>query len=201
MTKPMQPSQREDERHRLVLASSSAERRRLLSEAGYRFEVIEPGGEEDFGHDNPRQLAERLAYFKARRVADRVPSGLVLGADTICLLGEQVIGKPTDEDDARRILRTLAGTRHRVITGLCLLEASSGVRIVGSEVTWVTMRPMSDQEIEDYVASGAGWGKAGAYAVQPENDPYVERIEGSISNVLGLPMELFERMLRAIKHL
>ena len=186
---------------RLVLASASPQRRALLEEAGYRFEVMPPGNEQGEITDDPCELAERLAYFKARPVAERLAEGLVLGADTICVIGRQVVGKPADDQDARRILRTLAGTRHRVITGVCLIDAASGLRLTGSEVTWVTMRPMSDQEVEDYVASGAGRGKAGAYAVRADHDPYVERIEGSISNVLGLPMELFERMLRAIKHL
>ena len=219
---------------RLILASSSPQRRELLQEAGYEFDVLAPeSGTEAWASDagapprrrglssrtspsqvgiastgrptsvrgDPRELAERLAYFKARPAADRIEVGLVLGADTICALGEQVLGKPTNDEEARHILRTLAGTRHQVITGLCLIDAGSGLRLIGSEATWVTMRPMSDSQIEQYVASGAGAGKAGAYAVQMEHDPYVETMEGSVSNVVGLPMDLFARMLRVMKGL
>jgi len=187
---------------RLILASSSPQRRALLAEAGYEFDVLAPGaGAEASPRGDPRELAERLAYFKARHAADRVEAGLVLGADTICALGEQVLGKPANDDEARHILRTLAGTRHQVITGLCLIDAASGLRLIGSEATWVTMRPMSDSQIEHYVVSGAGAGKAGAYAVQMAHDPYVETIEGSMSNVIGLPMELLALMLRVMEGL
>ena len=186
---------------RLILASSSPQRRDLLREAGHAFEVVPPGEAESAARANPRELAERLAYFKAREVADRVKSGLVLGADTLVVLGEQVIGKPTGPADARRILRTLAGTRHVVITGVCLLDAATGLRLVGSESTRIRMRPMSDHEIDEYVSSGAAAGKAGAYAVRAEGDPYVESMEGSFTNVVGLPMELVARMMRLAEHL
>lgn len=196
----MNPQPRKRPR-RLILASSSPQRRDLLRQAGYEFEVAAPGTAESSARGDPRELAERLAYFKAREVADRVEDGLVLGADTIVALGEQVLGKPGDADEARHILRTLAGTRHRVITGVCLIDAATGLRLVGSEFTWVKMRPMSDQQIEDYVASGAGLGKAGAYAVQPDHDPFVEAIDGEVSNVIGLPLGLVARMLRAADRL
>lgn len=181
---------------RLILASSSPQRRALLEEAGYTFEVMPPGTAESSDRSDPREFAERLAYFKAADVARGLEAGLVLGADTICVLGEQVLGKPADADEARRILRTLAGARQAVITGVCLLDAATRVRLVGSETSLVTMRPMSDRQIEEYVASGAWQGKAGAYAVRADHDPYVESIEGSLTNVLGLPLELLERLLR-----
>jgi len=157
--------------------------------------VIAPGDAEASARADPREMAERLAYYKARAVADRVDAGLVLGADTIVVQGERILGKPADADDARQILTSLAGTRHQVITGVCLIDAASGMRLVGSDATGIRMRPLSDQEIEDYVASGRGMGKAGAYAVQDENDPFVAEVAGSYTNVVGLPMDLVARML------
>jgi septum formation protein len=213
---------------RFVLASSSPQRAQLLRAAGYEFEIVPPGEAEAAARANPRELVERLAYFKARGVADRIqaglvlrrsaggpehgvrpqredikgsdpilpPPGLVLAADTIVVLGDQVIGKPADAADARRILRTLAGTRHVVMTGVCLLDAATGVRIVGSDATRIRMRPMSDHQIDDYVSSGEALGKAGAYAVRADSDPYVEELDGSFTNVVGLPMELLARLMR-----
>ena len=143
----------------------------------------------------PAQQAESLSYFKARSVADLHPDGLVLGADTVVAVGGQVLGKPTDADDARRMLRTLSSTRHCVITGVTLLGPQRQ-RLIASEVTYVTMRPMSEQDIEDYIASGEWEGKAGAYAIQETaQDRFVLKVEGSYSNVVGLPMELVTRML------
>ena len=183
---------------RLVLASSSPRRRELLADAGYQFEVVSPPMDEpdELIHKlPPAQQAESLSYFKARSVADLHPDGLVLGADTVVAVGGQVLGKPTDADDARRMLRTLSSTRHCVITGVTLLGPQRQ-RLIASEVTYVTMRPMSEQDIEDYIASGEWEGKAGAYAIQETaQDRFVLKVEGSYSNVVGLPMELVTRML------
>jgi len=141
-----------------------------------------------------RSLAEALAYFKAATVAGRVEGTPILAADTLVALHGRVLGKPADADEARRMLGSLSGTRHAVITGVALLCPAG--RRIASEVTHVTMRPMSEAETEEYVESGEWDGKAGAYAIQETADRFVERVEGSFTNVVGLPMELVERLLR-----
>lgn len=180
----------------LVLASSSPRRRHLLAEAGYEFDVAPPLIDEPTcwpADTPPVALAEALAYFKARSVAETCPATSVLGADTICACNQRVMGKPADADHARAMLHELSHNRHAVVTGIAVL---AGVRRrIASDVTWVTMRPMTPDDIEEYVASGEWYGKAGAYAIQESADRYVERLDGSFTNVVGLPMELLGRLL------
>ncbi len=192
----------EESRHEsgphLILASGSPRRRELLTQAGYRFDVVLPpdGEPEELASDtSPESRAEALSYFKARSVANVVGTGVVLAADTVVALGDEVFGKPADIDDARRILGTLAGTTHRVITGFTLLEADGRRRVIGHDVTTVRMRPMPDVLMERYLASDAWRGKAGAYGIQDHSDPFVERVEGSYTNVVGMPMERISELL------
>ncbi len=181
----------------LILASASPRRGDLLREGGYDFEVIEPMIEEPdeaLDHLEPSQQAEALAYFKARAVWETRPDCRVLGADTIVVVAGKVLPKPADRDQAGEILRTLSGTRHAVITGVALVGPDD-VRLIASDVTYVTMRRMSQEDIETYLASGEWVGKAGAYAIQETADRFVEAVEGSFSNVVGLPLELTGRMM------
>jgi septum formation protein len=186
----------------LVLASNSPRRRELLRQAGYRF-TVSPPPIEDRGlpaAPTPGAFVESLAYLKAAAAIDghRLTAGLVLGADTIVVLGGRIIGKPADEADARRILSDLSGSQHEVITGLALVDAATGRRMLAHDVTRIHMRRMSPAEIAAYVASGEALGKAGAYALQETGDRYVEEMAGSMTNVVGLPMQLLERMLKAM---
>jgi len=172
----------------------------LLAEAGYSFEVIAPPvAEPDNEHHlmPPSQQAEALAYFKARSVWQDCRSRCVLAADTVVAAGRQVMGKPADCDEARLMLQTLTSARHCVITGVAILGAPSQ-RLIASDITYVTMRRMTDAEIDDYIASGEWEGKAGAYAIQETADRFVTAVEGSFTNVVGLPMELVERMMREL---
>ncbi len=186
----------------LVLASSSPRRRQLLDQAGFRFEVDPPRLDEPsepLRRLGPRQAAEALAYFKARSVADqrRADGGqVVLGADTVVAGPGRtgVIGKPADADEACRLLPTRSGARPAVITGVALVDAG-GRRRIDSDLTWVTMRPMSDRELAEYIDSGQWQGKAGAYGIQGTADRFVTRLEGSFSNVVGLPVELVGEMI------
>lgn len=185
----------------IILASSSPRRQQLLAEAGYDFVVLSPtiAEPDDAFHGlNPTQQAEALAYFKARTIADRQADALVLGADTIVAVHGKVLGKPDDEADARRMLGLLSGTRHQVVTGVALLDGGRR-RLIASDVTHVSMKPLSQQNIDDYIASLEWQGKAGAYAIQETADRYIDRVEGSWSNVVGLPMELLKRMLHEIQ--
>lgn len=182
---------------RFILASSSPRRRQLLSEAGFAFDVVDPTLDEPApraAEVDPAAHAEALAYYKARDVVDRLhPDMPVLAADTVVALDGRIYGKPADREDARRILSALAGTRHQVITGVALVDAD-GRRRIASAVTHVRMRPMSEDELGQYLAGDAWQGKAGAYGIQDEGDRFVERIEGSFSNVVGLPVELVREM-------
>jgi len=177
----------------LILASASPRRRELLESAGYRVRVMPspiPEPEELEGVATPVELAEGLSRFKAEHVARFVESGVLLAGDTVVAIDRTLYGKPTDRADARRIIEALAGTTHDVVTGVTLLDIESGR-------TRVTMRSLSEEEIEAYLDTGAWEGKAGAYGIQDHGDEFVTALEGSFTNVVGLPMELVERMLAA----
>jgi septum formation protein len=147
-----------------------------------------------------RRLAETLAERKARDVRSSARRGeIVLGADTVVACGRRTIGKPSSRAEALAILRFLRGRRHRVITGLCLLDTRTGRCCVRSAVTLLRMRRVPDAAIRAYVRTGESFGKAGAYAVQETGDRFLEILRGSFSNVVGLPMELLAQMLRRIK--
>lgn len=187
----------DNEQARLILASASPRRRELLTAAGYVFDVVPSPMDEPTGRWrllSPQQVAQSLAYFKARSVWERYPRAWVMGADTVVAVGGQIIGKPSDRQHARQILSSLAGTRHSVITGVSLLGPSA-IRLIAADTTHVTMRKASAAEIEAYLDSGEWQGKAGAYAIQETGDRFVKSIEGSFTNVVGLPMETVERLL------
>jgi septum formation protein len=182
----------------IVLASTSPRRRQLLTEAGYAFRAVAPKLDEAaFPRTAPttRGYAEELALAKARSVAPDFPDALVVGADTLCDLDGEVIGKAADAREAERITRKLFSKPHLVITGLALIRLRAGVEIVQSDVTTVYPRRLSESQIAAHVAGGAWEGKAGAYAIQEVGDAFVDHIEGSFTNVMGMPMELLQRLL------
>jgi septum formation protein len=198
----------------LVLASASPRRQDLLRSAGLSF-VVQPADvdETPLSGESARACAERLAREKALAVWRERPQDTVLGADTIVVVEERILGKPVDGDDAARMLKMLSGRVHQVITGVCLAgargqgsgargQAAEGSRTenrelrTASESTLVTMSEISDQEILDYVATGEPMDKAGAYAIQGIASRWIPRIEGDYSNVVGLPVALVYRMLR-----
>lgn len=190
-----------DSAMRIVLASASPRRKGLLTQAGYAFDVVPSNvDEEAFSADgrSPVQYAEVLALAKARGVAAQHPNRIVLGADTIVDCEGEIIGKPADERDAERITRKLFSRPHEVITGLALVRLADGVEIVRSDVTTVYPRTLSDEQIAGHLVGRTWEGKAGAYAIQETGDEFVERIEGSFTNVVGLPMELLEQALADI---
>lgn len=169
-----------------------------MREYGYQIEIIKPSRQEPRSLDDrlaPEELAEALSSFKARNVAKRVDRGWVISGDTIVVLNGRVFGKPRDRAEARRVLGTLAGTTHHVITGVTLLNAATEERFVRHDTTVVTMRPIESDEIERYLDTDAWAGKAGAYGIQDREDAFIERIDGSFTNVVGFPMELVATML------
>jgi septum formation protein len=182
----------------IILASASPRRSQLLRRMGVTFTVIPAEVDETLRPGAaPADEALRLAVAKAEAVAAEVGPAVVIAADTLCAAGGEILGKPRDRAHARRMLRRLSGTRHFVITGLCVLDTATGPRVAEAVTTAVTMRPMTDEQIAAYVASGEADGKAGAYAIQETGDRYVERLEGSFDNVVGLPTERLGEILAA----
>ena len=193
----------------LVLASSSPRRQELLRNARILFKAC-PAEIPEIRRDGeaPAEFARRLAREKARAVFDATlpPAGtLVLGADTVVVVDGEVLGKPANEDDALRMLRLLSGRRHEVTTGVCLTGYDAGAgkpggrRIfedVQAETTEVCFGSLSDDDIQDYVATGEPMDKAGAYAIQGVASRWVTRISGDYCNVMGLPVALVCRLLR-----
>lgn len=168
----------------------------LLTQAGFDFFAAPADIDEEHYPVllSPPELAEYLATEKARVIAKQYPSAVVLGADTVVALGDAILGKPEDAAHARWMLGQLAGSIHQVLTGVCVLCKDTGREHVSHSVSTVSMRPLSQQEIELYVASGDWRGKAGGYGLQ-DHDPFVTNMGGSSSNIVGLPMELATKML------
>jgi septum formation protein len=176
----------------LVLASGSPRRREILANAGVEFEVIPADIPEELQEgEAPQAFAERLAAETAGAVARRLgptPRRWVLGADTIVVLGDAVLGKPEDPEHAALLLGRLVGHRHRVITGVSLVDSERLGAETLSVTSEVVMHPATAEAIRAYVATGESLDKAGAYALQGEGRRFVERVEGSESNVIGLPL-------------
>jgi len=182
---------------RLTLASGSIGRRWLLEKAGYTFDILPANIDEptEAVHGSCRQYVHHVAWMKAAAVAPNVSDGLVLAADTVGWIDGKVIGKPEDEADARRILKTLSGRVHELWTGVVLWRVEDQLQFCWQERSLVKMRPLSDAEIDAYLTTRKWIGCSGAYAIEEENDPYLTIVAGSLSNVIGLPMESLERVL------
>jgi septum formation protein len=194
----------------LVLASASPRRQELLRSAGISF-TAQPADIDETPRlgEAPRDYAERLAREKALAVWRLRPQDIVLGADTIVVIDDRILGKPVDAVDAARMLRLLSGRVHRVITGVSVIgpaasdqptvaskrEAPNFLEQTASETTLVTMNELSDEEIREYIATGEPMDKAGAYGIQGMASRWIPRIEGDYSNVVGLPVALVYRML------
>jgi septum formation protein len=182
---------------KLILASRSPRRRELLSQAGYSFDVYPP---EETAEDAPRPgespsaLVARLACRKAADVARRVRSGLILACDTVAVCQGKILGKPADQDSARQMLQALSGHEHHVLSGLCLWRVGDGRHQVRVATTTLRMDPLTDPQLDEYLATGAWRGKAGAFGYQ-DRLGWVHVLQGSESNVVGLPMELLSRMV------
>ena len=185
---------------RLILASASPRRRDLLRIAGFKFEV-RPGHivEEIQPGEQPEDFARRAAREKALQIAASTPRGdLVLGADTVVVVDGRTLGKPSEPQDAARMLRVLSGRSHQVHTGVCLVRAPDQIEALKHETTLVTFRKLDEDEILQYVESGEPSDKAGAYAIQGLASKFVTRISGCYSNVVGLPVALVYEILKPL---
>jgi nucleoside triphosphate pyrophosphatase len=202
---------------RLILASGSPRRRELLTEAGYNFDVIPPTEDVECGvcsESGPAGLVAELAYRKAAavrqqllanprsesrspNVAENPKSTIILAADTVAECDGFILGKPRDENDARKMLQQLSGREHRVLSGVCLWDLDKKDPIVRVAVTTLRMDALTDQQLDEYVSSGGWEGKAGAFGYQ-DRLGWVHITDGSESNVVGLPMELLAEMVSEI---
>lgn len=182
----------------IILASGSPRRRELLSLLGLPFEVIpSEAGEQTPPGMPPDEIVRTLALRKAEAVLSAAGNGgpVVIGSDTIVVLDGEVLGKPRNPDDSRRMLAALRGRTHRVYTGVACIGMPEGRRTVSHRMTMVTMRNVTDEEIEAYIQSGEPADKAGSYAIQGLGALLVDRIEGCYFNVVGLPLSLLGGML------
>ena len=192
--------QNENTQHKIILASKSPRRRYLLEQAGLKFSVIPSSFDESsVTMMEPESYVRKLAECKANVVAEAYPDHWVIGADTIVVDNEGILGKPKDEAEAYHMLSRLSGQIHRVITGLALISTQSHSKIlVRHEMTKVKMAPLSDQDITWYIRTGEPLDKAGAYAIQGKGSVFVEWIHGCYNNVVGLPLFLLVKMLMEI---
>jgi len=182
----------------LVLASQSPRRAELLRNAGIPFVVrAAPVDESTIAGETPAEYVKRLACAKAHAVA-AAPHEIVLGADTTVVVDGEILAKPEDAADARRMLKLLSGRQHDVLTGICLKRGSSAM--VEHTLTIVRFAPMTDAEIEEYVASGEPVDKAGAYGIQGRASKFVASIEGCFFNVVGLPVPVVYRRLMELQN-
>lgn len=191
---------------RLILASGSPRRKELLEQIGARFEILSAKGEEVIIGTEPSRVVMELSKQKAEEIAGRYREELgaeaerrtvILGADTVVVYGNQILGKPKDESEAVRMLQRLSGNTHSVFTGVTLIIDRGEKQEKHSfyAETRVTMYPMTEKEIYAYVESGEPMDKAGSYAIQGKGAAYIEKIEGDYNNVVGLPVSLVYRNL------
>jgi septum formation protein len=179
----------------LILASSSPRRGELLKAAGINFLTVPVDIDESvLKLEPPGEHVRRLAMEKAQAAFAKHPDAVVIGADTIVLIGGEVMGKPRDNEDAIRMLRLLSGREHEVLTGLAIVARRGNAVEVARTRVWVN--PLTEIEIAEYVASGEFADKAGGYAIQGLFSKFIDRIQGSYSNVVGLPVALVYRLLK-----
>lgn len=183
----------------LILASESPRRKQILSSLGLKFICIkhlykEPKKLKKISH--PAEFVSHLALKKAQSVVKKFPDSIIISADTIVVLGNEIIGKPKNEKEAEEILTKLSGTKHKVYTGLCILWKNENICLCDYDVSTVYTRRLSKQEIE--ILSKKHLDKAGAYAIQEKKDAFVKKIVGDYYNVVGFPVELFIKLLSKV---
>ena len=185
--------------NRITLASSSPRRKALLEEAGLTFSICPADIDEDIRKgESPREHTIRLAEEKAQVVAKKTNDSWIIGADTIVFIDNQILGKPSDINEARKMLNLLSGRYHTVVTAFCILNVSTGKTVKKAVESKVKIKKLADKEIEDYLKTGEPLDKAGAYAVQGVGNFMIEEIGGSYTNVVGLPTEELKDALKKV---
>lgn len=183
--------------YRLTLASGSRGRRYLMEKFGYAFEVKPSNVDEptDAVNGDIRGYVQHVAWIKAAAVGPTIADGIVISGDSVAWLDGKVVGKPEDEADARRILKSLSGRVHELWTGVCLWRCADAMQYQWQELSRVRMRELPDAEIEAYLKTKKWVGCSGAYSIEEQDDPYLTVETGTLSNVIGLPMESLGRAL------
>ncbi len=184
---------------KVILASASPRRAALLGNVLGNLEIVPSKVDESrIKAATPEAFAVKAAAAKARDVGKKQKDAVVIGADTIVVLGKKILGKPKDAEDAVKMLKSLSGKTHKVITGLALLDTKTGKLITHHETTKVKMKKLPIEDIMGYVMTGSPLDKAGAYGIQEIEEMFVERIDGDFDNVVGLPVAALLKLLRAL---
>ena len=184
---------------KLILASSSPRRKDLLNLLGLEYEIIKP---EDHVEENSEfngssiSYVEDTAYLKARHVADKIKDAIVIGADTIVVIDNQILGKPADEQEAQQMLQTLSDRWHEVFTGVAIVDSSDNRFVKANEISRVKFKKFTDAQIKSYIKTREPMDKAGSYALQGIGAIFVEKIEGCYTNIIGLPLPLLDNLLQ-----
>ncbi|MDD5011831.1 MAG: Maf family protein [Phycisphaerae bacterium] len=189
------------EKKRFILASASPRRKELLTKAGFGFDIVVSDIDESkllTKELSPAQFACRAALAKANNVAERFKDNLVVAADTIADFKGEIIGKAEDAEHAEQITRKLFSEPHKIITAIAMVKKNSGLELIEYDTTVVYPRKMSEKQLAAHIASGVWKDKAGAYAIQEGGDEFIERIDGSETNVMGFSMELFGKMIKKV---
>jgi septum formation protein len=186
----------------VILASASPRRRELLKAIVPSFRIVPSDVDERLIKEtDPIRFAVAAAAAKAEDVSSRNPDSLVIAADTIVCLDDRIFGKPENPEEAGAMLRALSGRKHRVITGLAIVQKTDGARLCGYDESFVAFKELRPEVLEAYIATGSPMDKAGAYAIQEVREAFVESLEGNLDNVVGLPLELVRTMLRQIREI
>jgi len=182
----------------IILASTSPRRAHLMRRSAFSFQIVPPDVREIYSRQySPRELALHNAMLKSRDVARDYPQSIVIGSDTVVTLEGEAIGKPRDLEDAAAILEKLAGRTHEVVSAVVIMQLSRQLRTSFLEISLVTLKPLTPEAIARYHQRIEPLDKAGAYAAQDDNGEIIERVEGSFTNVVGLPMERLQEALKA----
>jgi len=185
----------------LILASTSPRRKDILKQFGIKFKVMAPDADEEaikksLKTDNSYEIANIIAYEKAKSVLPKVKKGIILGSDTIVVLKGEILGKPRDKKDAIRILSKLSSNTHSVITSIALIDAQTGKSVVTYDESRIYFKQMSPTAVKKYIDENHVLDKAGAYAIQENSDPFVKKFTGSYYNIVGLPIEKLMKTLK-----
>lgn len=181
----------------IILASASPRRKEILQNTKLKFEIQKSEIEEAvFEEESPESMVVRLAYEKAFDVAQKNREKLVIGADTIVVLGDEVLGKPKDEEEAFDMIQKLSNKTHRVITGISLINLKKGIVVNDYQVSYVTFKDLSEDSIKDYINTNESLDKAGGYGIQGYGALLVEGIQGDYFNIVGLPISKLSDLLK-----
>jgi len=187
------------EKKKIILASQSPRRKWLLEQIGLDFEIITSNFDENIeGKKFSRKLIESLAYQKAKDVSERTENeALIIAADTVVILGSNILGKPKDEADAKNMLKQLSNRVHKVITAVAIIDKYEEKTLINSTISKVKFKKLTEREIEDYIKTGEPMDKAGSYGIQAYGSLFVEKVDGCYNNIVGLPLNLLGEMLKS----